>query len=870
MQSFLKASRRIALAALVCLCGATSHAGGSRIWSQVADLSIPTPQPELLSCYQGESITYNIRAFSGGRAINLPATNTFAVWSVVNSTNRTLQYAYDVGSIFDPTNGVIQFSLTPAESMLPTGTYDSITMVLSTNAGSTTTNTLCVLSRSKVQVREAWSASLSLVVPIVLPTYLAGYIGTNQVDGTTVVWTNIGGSWKLISIAPAEPDVIARSMLAVHTNATLSEHGIGAAIAATSSADRAYAAGLTNGYIKLADVPADVTQTNETFCRTNQVVGFAAGLTNGYIKAGDVPSQTNSFTSIVYSNPAAFYAASNPSGYVDRAAATSGVVVAESDPVALPIANAASNLAAGAASLVGVTSVVEALSYPLAQGQAASNLAAGAQTLAAGAGSTSVTALAVANGAGTTGLMAKATADAALPKSGGTASNLTVEGTFQSKVGTNLSPVLTEATVSYPSVPLQSVDPLTMKKSGTRIGVVDWIPNSVLAHDFTLRLNNLIDNGGFLSGPNYWHSDSNGIVTAQSQNYAWQNPGWRRGFHEIVGTNVIAGLMVHYKMNDNAADPVITNTAGPENAYRVIGNTDANTVPGLINSAQWFDLANSNYATSETFAADFRATNFTISVWAFPLTLPEQYTVGMVAIGQYSPAVCIVGTYSGGPSVYDSQTGFMITSDPVSTGAWHHIAYVVSNSTTYLFVDNAMVGSAERGALNFTTGNCYLGLATEDGQGPINYFDGYLDDVRIYTNALTPDEVAALYNSGSGTEGDGGSTTYVPTNMVLVSSLTPLPGFDPTAGRPSIYVRGTNAPTTNDVALLASKDAGTNWITCTNFAVNVMNPTNYLAVGNDLALTNGTWAGTNLWLRVDVSSNYAGTVLGVGMPIGAE
>ena len=231
------------------------------------------------------------------------------------------------------------------------------------------------------------------------------------------------------------------------------------------------------------------------------------------------------------------------------------------------------------------------------------------------------------------------------------------------------------------------------------------------------------------------------------------------------------------------------------------------------------------------------------------------------------------------------------------TDNWHMVSWVniareaPQNTNMFLYIDGVLVSSfLDQGTSTAT--NIGVGTPLQIGQTPYEGsstppIDGLLDDLCFWDTTLSETDIQSLYSNGvesvttpvyrfrfdegSGTTAEGGaSSSYVPTNMVLVSSLMPLPGFDPTAGRPAIYFKGTNAPTTNNVTLLVSKDAGTNWVTCTNFTVNIMNPTNFLAVGTDLSLTNGTWAGTNLWLRVDVSSNYAGTVLGVGMPIGAE
>lgn len=87
----------------------------------------------------------------------------------------------------------------------------------------------------------------------------------------------------------------------------------------------------------------------------------------------------------------------------------------------------------------------------------------------------------------------------------------------------------------------------------------------------------------------------------------------------------------------------------------------------------------------------------------------------------------------------------------VDDGRWHHIAGVFDNGVLAIYVDGDLELLAFGGS-TFGTGIMrygFLGVGSEassfDGsKSPTNYFDGDLDDVRIYNRALTKEEIASV------------------------------------------------------------------------------------------------------------------------------
>jgi len=91
-----------------------------------------------------------------------------------------------------------------------------------------------------------------------------------------------------------------------------------------------------------------------------------------------------------------------------------------------------------------------------------------------------------------------------------------------------------------------------------------------------------------------------------------------------------------------------------------------------------------------------------------------------------------VGDTGGGPNVFD--------------GSWHHIVLVVDYSVGFLsYVDGVLVNTK---VVSFT-GNFNFNVAPTIGEvGDQAYYKGFVDDVRIYSRALSSSEIWQLYQMG--------------------------------------------------------------------------------------------------------------------------
>jgi hypothetical protein len=95
----------------------------------------------------------------------------------------------------------------------------------------------------------------------------------------------------------------------------------------------------------------------------------------------------------------------------------------------------------------------------------------------------------------------------------------------------------------------------------------------------------------------------------------------------------------------------------------------------------------------------------------------------------------------------------------IHDGQWHHVAGVFNGGNLMIYIDGT-VNVATTGGRTFGTGNTrfgFLGIGSEaekfDGEKlPLAYFDGDLDDVRIYDRALSLAEIEQLAFHGPGND----------------------------------------------------------------------------------------------------------------------
>ena len=148
---------------------------------------------------------------------------------------------------------------------------------------------------------------------------------------------------------------------------------------------------------------------------------------------------------------------------------------------------------------------------------------------------------------------------------------------------------------------------------------------------------------------------------------------------------------------------------------------------------------------------------FSAECWLRPVIQPNDYKVAIASFGPYG-----TGTYANasGWNFYQSPgpASFWIlnmkptvfgqaTAVPIVLGQWYHLAVSFDGTNAVFYINGVARGTyAASGYLANPSADMHIGSGPNVGFGP---FDGGVDEVAIYTNALTAAQVLAHYQSGT-------------------------------------------------------------------------------------------------------------------------
>ncbi len=220
----------------------------------------------------------------------------------------------------------------------------------------------------------------------------------------------------------------------------------------------------------------------------------------------------------------------------------------------------------------------------------------------------------------------------------------------------------------------------------------------------------------------------------------------------VIPKSVQSGLVAWYPFNGNAND-----ASGNGNNGIVNGATLSTDRFGNANAAYDFNGISSYIDIPQNAILNGLTTNFTLSAWIYqrginqnfgyriidkcPAGLPDGWTfdtwdgssyrrLRLQAAGSYNPNVI-------GATFY-------------SLMQWHHVVATVSGTTGKVYLDGNLDGSGDVGSIPQNMLDVFIGRANigcGGGCGIEEFFNGLIDEVRIYNRALSDSEILQLYNA---------------------------------------------------------------------------------------------------------------------------
>jgi len=330
------------------------------------------------------------------------------------------------------------------------------------------------------------------------------------------------------------------------------------------------------------------------------------------------------------------------------------------------------------------------------------------------------------------------------------------------------------------------------------------------------------------------------------------------------------GSLVGYWPFEEGSGTETINATGDSDNNGTLYNTPTWSY-GVSGGGLNFNAGNSEYVECGNDSSLSFTNNgtFSISVWVEPDDITASWRRGIAKREVYNTSGWRFGFNSTGyPMFWTDQSGgtLSVTSDTALTqDAWNHIVVTYDNQQCYIYLNGEQVGSG--------TGTYVAAAATlRIGDATSEYFDGGLDEFRMYSRALTATEVDALYRNPSGNESAYRSWESV------VGTNKPEDGADVTAG----LINGNAAPSGAGLYLGADYMGyfdSSNWKTYIDSSGNfylggASGPLQWAAGTSTLTIGSGAkvgsenvtagyvagWAHSSDYTKIDGGDIYANTV----------
>jgi len=246
----------------------------------------------------------------------------------------------------------------------------------------------------------------------------------------------------------------------------------------------------------------------------------------------------------------------------------------------------------------------------------------------------------------------------------------------------------------------------------------------------------------------------------------------------------------HWEFNENTGSGAFTTYDTSINSNNAVADstmTESDWVPGVYGSALDFDGTDDYVSITNSDEIDFDvglASGFSFSGWMY---IRSDGSSNQGRFLQKGNARCDTRSETGstvtiacnldltGTNVFDTSSG-------VSMNEWHHFVYVYNNASNLAFYLDGVeiLGGTGTGDTDPDTGNLYIG-------GGNTFFDGRIDDFKVFDTPLTQTQVNYEYGQGKPIahwkfDECQGSTAYDSSGHGVTGTITPAAGTNTSVG----------------------------------------------------------------------------------------
>ncbi|MES1166303.1 MAG: LamG-like jellyroll fold domain-containing protein, partial [Verrucomicrobiota bacterium] len=239
----------------------------------------------------------------------------------------------------------------------------------------------------------------------------------------------------------------------------------------------------------------------------------------------------------------------------------------------------------------------------------------------------------------------------------------------------------------------------------------------------------------------------------------------------------------------------------------------------------------------------------TVSFWAYwPSVSAVSSTPGqnMVVLDSSGTHLQIGLWHDQTLAMWNNGGNNMLNASSTPSSGWHHIAYTSDGTTRKFYLDGGTPTTSTAAVYGGTTTTVYLGTYN----GANEFFNGKLDDIRVYNTALNAAQIASL--AAGRYPGTGGTATLTLGGAVTVDGALALDSG-------SLSTSTFNLTASNSGSTLATVSAGT--LTIGSGTVSLKGGATFQSTGTlTMATSGGTLAmGSGTTLTIDGTLNASST-----------
>ena len=230
----------------------------------------------------------------------------------------------------------------------------------------------------------------------------------------------------------------------------------------------------------------------------------------------------------------------------------------------------------------------------------------------------------------------------------------------------------------------------------------------------------------------------------------------------VASANLTTGLVGYWKF-DEGSGTTAADATGNGNTGTLVNSPS--WVTGIINDALTFNYA-SNQKVSTTYRGPLGTSAWSISLW-FKTTdtrgasTNTLFTWGDNNGGGNGVSLDVENGVIWDRSYYGNTNHW---GSGYNTGTWHYLVVTAPGGTytttnILCYVDGTLLSGSPAGSVALNITNSLGNNVIIGDQSIFGYFNGTIDEVGVWSRALTSTEVSELYNSGAGCQYPFGACT---------------------------------------------------------------------------------------------------------------